>query len=306
MKRNYLILLALLVVVIAGWLFLKHLETGQATRRSGPETASLSRIVSLSPSTTETLFALGVGDRVVGVTRFCMYPAAAQQIARVGGYLDPNYEAVAALEPDLVIVLPEYEKVVHYLEELGLRYLVVHNRTLSEITGTINLIGSACGAEKKAGELVTQIEARKEEIARATAQLNRPGVIVSIGRSMGSGALKEVYLAGKNTFYDELVTLAGGRNLYANGKISYPLVSAEGLLHLNPQVVLELVADLEQRGLSEEMILRDWQSAGQIDAVRNKRVCVLSGDYVAIPGPRIILLLQDMARAIHPEVDWGF
>ena len=306
MKRNYLILLALLVVVVAGGVFLKRMETDQAARRSGPETAGLSRIVSLSPSTTETLFALGVGDRVVGVTRFCSYPPAAQQIARVGGYLDPNYEAVAALEPDLVIVLPEYEKVVHYLEELGLRYLVVHNRTLSEITGTLGEIGSACGAEKRAGELVGQIEARKDEIARATAQLDRPGVIVSIGRSMGSGTLKEVYLAGKNTFYDELVALAGGRNLYGNGKVSYPLVSAEGLLHLNPEVVLDLVADLAESGFSEEMILRDWDSAGQIDAVRNKRVCVLSGDYVAIPGPRIILLLEDMARAIHPEVDWDF
>ena len=306
MKRNYLILLVLLVLIVAGGIFFKHFESGPAPRRGGPETAGYSRIVSLSPSTTETLFALGLGDRVVGVTRFCRYPPQAQQKTEVGGYLDPNYEAIAALEPDLVIVLPEYENAISYLRELGLKYLIVHNRTVQEIIGTIDLIGAECGAGERAGELVAQIKARKDWIARATAHLATPGVIVSIGRSMGTGALKEVYLAGKGTFYDELVTLAGGKNLYQDSRVSYPLVSAEGLLHLNPEIILELVPDLEERGLSRETVLQEWQSVPQIDAVRNGRVYVLSGDYVSIPGPRIILLLEDMARAIHPEVDWDF
>lgn len=306
MKRNYLILLVLLVLIVAGGIFFKHFESGPAPRRGGPETAGYSRIVSLSPSTTETLFALGLGDRVVGVTRFCRYPPQAREKTEVGGYLDPNYEAIAALEPDLVIILPEYENAISYLRELGLNYLIVHNRTVQEIIGTIDLIGSECGAGKRAGELVAQIKERKDRIARAAAHLASPGVIVSIGRSMGTGALKEVYLAGKGTFYDELVTLAGGENLYQDGRVSYPLVSAEGLLHLNPEIILELVPDLEERGLSRETVLQEWQSVPQIDAVRNGRVYVLSGDYVSIPGPRIILLLEDMARAIHPEVDWDF
>jgi len=306
MKKNYLILLALMVVVVAGGVFLKHLENSSVPPYGMPQAGSYSRIVSLSPSTTETLFELGLGDRVVGVTRFCRYPPEAQQKTEVGGYLDPNYEAIAALEPDLVILLPEYEKVIGYLEELGLEYLVVHNRTVGEIIGTVDLIGAACGAEKQARGLAARIQARIDQIAQATAHLARRAVIVSIGRSMGAGTLKEVYLAGKNTFYDELVTLAGGKNVYEGSEVSYPLVSAEGLLHLNPEIILELVPDLAERGLRREMVLRDWQSVGQIDAVRNGRVCVLSGDYVSIPGPRIILLLEDMARAIHPEVDWEF
>lgn len=306
MKRNYLILLLLLVVVVAGGIFYKNLETGSASRPGAPERASYSRIVSLSPSNTEILFALDLGDRVVGVTRFCKYPPEAQEKAEVGGYLDPNYEAVAVLEPDLVIILPEYEKVMEYLNELGLKYLIVHNRTVSEIIGTINVIGAECGAEKRARELVAQIEARKNEIAERTRHLARPGVIVSIGRTVGSGMLKEVYLAGKNTFYDELITLAGGRNLYESKNVPYPLVSAEGLLYLNPEIILELVPDLDSRETTEEIVLKDWQSVPRIDAVRNRRVYVLAGDYVAIPGPRIILLLEDMARAIHPEIDWSF
>ncbi len=306
MKRNYLILLLLLVVVVAGGIFYKNFETGSASRPGASERASYSRIVSLSPSNTEILFALDLGDRVVGVTRFCKYPPEAQEKAEVGGYLDPNYEAVAVLEPDLVIVLPEYEKVMGYLRELGLKYLIVHNRTVSEIIGTINVIGAECGVEKRARELVAQIEARKNEIAERTRHLARPGVIVSIGRTVGSGTLKEVYLAGKNTFYDELITLAGGRNLYESKNVPYPLVSAEGLLHLNPEIILELVPDLDTRETTEEIVLKDWQRVPRIDAVRNRRVYVLAGDYVAIPGPRIILLLEDMARAIHPEVDWSF
>jgi iron complex transport system substrate-binding protein len=307
MKRNYLILLFLLVVVVAGGIFFKNLENGSAPRHGEPERAGYSRIVSLSPSTTEILFALDLSDRVVGVTRFCdYYTPEAQGKTKVGGYLDPNYEAIAVLEPDLVIVLPEYEKVISYLSELGLNYLIVHNRTVSEIIGTINVIGATCGAEKRSRELVAQIQARKNEIAQATRHLARPGVLVSIGRTMGSGTIREVYLAGKDTFYDELIALAGGRNVYEGEKISYPLLSAEGLLHLNPEIILELVPDLDSRELTEEMVLKDWESVPQIDAVRNKRVYVLSGDYVAIPGPRIILLLEDMARVIHPEIEWEF
>ena len=127
-------------------------------------------------------------------------------------------------------------------------------------------------------------------------------VLLSIGRTMGTGTLKDVYIAGKNTFYDELITTIGGKNAYEGVNIAYPVLSAEGLLHLDPDVIIDLVPDMDKRGLDKKTILREWSSVPGVKAVKYGRVHILSGDYTVIPGPRFILLLEDLARMLHPEI----
>ena len=128
--------------------------------------------------------------------------------------------------------------------------------------------------------------------------------MVSLGRNMGSGRMEDVYIVGRDGFYDEMIRMAGGVNVFDGGSIKFPTVSAEGIMRLNPEVIIDMVPDLADAGLSEEQVAMEWQSLAGVDAVKNGRVHVLAQDYVVIPGPRFILILEAMAHAIHPELAW--
>ena len=162
MKRNFTLFISILVLIIAGIFSVRKLKTEPSfdAYETSDETV-YKRIISMSPSITETLYALDLGERVVGVTRFCTYPPETKEKMKVGGYIDLNYEAITVLQPDLVILLPEHEKVRNYLTELGIRFQVVHNRTVSEILATIITIGTICGAEKRAKETGEPMYVRK-------------------------------------------------------------------------------------------------------------------------------------------------
>ncbi len=263
------------------------------------------RIVSLAPSITEILFALSLGDRVVGVTRYCDYPPEAASRARVGGYYDPNYEAIVALGVDMVVLLPEHEDPAERFAGLGIETLVVGNTTTAGILDGIATVGRRCGAEVKAGEIVSDIRARLARVARRTRGLARSRVLVSIGRAMGSGALKDVYFAGEGTLYDEAITLAGGLNACRGGGAKYPKLTAEGVLLLDPDVIVDLFADIATSGRSEEEVRADWRSIPGARAVAAGRVHVVTAMYAVRPGPRFISLVEDLARMLHPEADWG-
>ena len=275
-----------------------------ADRRDIPNLATgpYSRIVSMAPNITETLFALGQDARVVGVSRFCTYPPEVAGKPSVGGYLDPNYEAVAILEPDIVLLLTEHGSVRGWLDELGIAHQTMGNRTVDEIIGTIKTVGSLCDAESAADSLIADITARMGRIRDATSDHDRPRVLVSIGRTLGSGTLSDVYIAGAGTYYDELIRLAGGTNAYDTGTIAYPLMSAEGILHLDPDIIIDLVQDIGDSDDERATVLREWEDVAKVAAVRDGRVHLLAGSHAVVPGPRFILLLEDMAKILHPEV----
>ncbi len=259
-------------------------------------------VVSLAPSITETFFALGLGDKVAGVTKYCDYPPQARDKKKIGGFYDPNYEAIYSLRPDLVVMLPEHGEARQRLTEIGLNVLVVDNKTVDDILASIKTIGATCGAEEIADEWIRGMRERVRTIGRLTEGLSRPAVMVSIGRSMKSNTVKNAYIAGKKGYYDELLGLAGGVNAY-QGEIKFPIISREGMIVLNPDVVLDLVPYVEEKGWSAAEILEEWESLAGVKAVKDQRVYVLGRDYVTVPGPRFILLLEDMVRAIHPEVE---
>jgi iron complex transport system substrate-binding protein len=244
-----------------------------------------------------------LGDRVVGVTRFCRNPPEARSKRTVGGYYDPNYETILSLRPDVVIMLPEHEEQKRHVTRLGLRVLVLDHRGIDGILDSIATIGQACGAEEKAATLARDLRGRIERVQHKTNRLPRPRVIVSVGRNMGSGALRSVYLSGRQGFYNELIELAGGENAY-QGSAAFPVFSVEGIARLNPDVIIDLVTDLEEHGWERARILKEWETAFPVNAVRNGRVHVLGQDYVVVPGPRFILILEEIARIIHPEAGW--
>ena len=264
---------------------------------------SYRRIVSLAPSITETLYALGLMDRVVGVTRYCDYPPEALKIKKVGGYYDPNYEAILMLEPDLIIMLEEHEAPREHLTKLGFSVVAVNHKSIPGILQSIESIGEICGVLQKAKFITGDIRARMERILEKTEGLPSPRVLVSIGRNMGSGTLEDVYISGKEGFYDEMILRIGGVNAYSGG-VAFPVVSGEGIIRMNPEVIIDMVPDLEERGWGPETIYRAWDALSQVDAVKKGRVYVFGEDYVAVPGPRFIDIMERMAQVMYPDVHW--
>jgi len=262
------------------------------------------RIVSLAPSVTETLFALGVGDRVVGVTRYCDTPPEAADRAVIGGYLDLNYEAIVGLEPDLVVGIRDSAGALDRLRGLGFATLEVDQHEVSGILESITTIGEACAVPDRADELANDVRSRIEEVTRRTAGLERPRALVVVDRAVGGGSVTTVWAAGPSTFYHELLELAGASNAIENGFVVYPEVSAEGLLGIDPDVILEVTADLKTRGLDRQTLRRDWDKLSTLRAVRSGRIYVLDQEYMVIPGPRVAQIVEQFARALHPDVDW--
>lgn len=269
----------------------------------GNTRCACSRIVSLAPSITETLFALGLGDRVVGVTRYCRFPAAALTKAKVGGYYDPNYEEIVRLKPDLIIMLAE-----HKTPDLHCATLAVSHDSIAQILESIARIGGRCGAAVKAKEMTADIMGEIDTIKRRVRGLHRPRVLVSVGRAMGSSAFTA---AGERTFYNEMITLAGGTNALENTAVPFPMVSTEGMLRINPEIIIEMVPDScsdfygTEKGWKPEKAIAGWNKIPAVDAVKNRRVHLFAQDYALIPGPRFIYILEQMARVIHPEIHWN-
>ncbi|RMG00640.1 MAG: ABC transporter substrate-binding protein [Planctomycetota bacterium] len=274
-------------------------------------TAAPERIVSLAPSITETLFALGVGDRVVGVTDYCEFPPEAKNLPTVGGYLTPNLEAIVALEPDLVVAPKGEQSPAEAVARLGLPVLIVENRSVDGVLETFEILGKRLGVPERGRALRRRCETQMRAIARRVEGLQRPRVLITVDRTVDGDRLQDVYAAAQDGYLDHLCTLAGGRNV-CRAAARFPIISAEGILAMNPEVVFDLVGKVaprsddttEQANKRREALLAAWRRLDQVEAVRNGRVYLVGPDVTVVPGPRFNQLLEFMARRIHPEIDW--
>lgn len=246
------------------------------------------RIVSLAPSNTEILFALGLGDKIVGVTKYCDYPAEARTKEQVGGFSDPSVEKIVSLKPDLVVATGMHEKVVKQLEELKIPVLAVNPKQFDEVYATIELLGKATGTQKKAAEVVAQMKARVEDIAKKVSGKGQPKVFYEVWD-------EPLMTAGPGTFINDLIVRAGGTNIAADAQKAYPEYSLELLLQRDPEIIIFPSG----KNTPEKIMSRPgWQN---ITAVKNKRVIMVDGNLVSRPGPRLVDGLELFARAIHPE-----
>lgn len=261
-------------------------------------------IVSLAPSITETLFALGLGDRVVGVTRYCTYPPEARTRQAIGGFEDVSYESIAALQPDLIVLLDAHSAARRNVEDLGWRVLEVKHERVDDILASMETLAELCDVAEAGETLVSGIRERMQAIAGRTAGRGRPRVLLTLGGSLVAADLSELYIAGKGGFYDSMITLAGGRNAYT-GSLIFPAISTEGILQMNPDIIIDLVADLSEVDGGEAAAIDRWRVLPELPAVENGRVHIVSGNYVMIPGPRFIRTLEAIAAVVHPDAEDG-
>ena len=238
------------------------------------------RIVAIAPNTTEILYALGLSNSVVGVSHYAAYPPGAAQKPSVGGTYDPNFEMIVALQPDLVVGLETQKDIQAQLKALGIPFLGVAHEHISEIMQSILTIGKACSAEAEAQKLCQSLEKQLADFS--TVQTNAgKRVLVCVGHDE---SLSRMYVAGKGTFYDELIEHAGGVNACRETAAKYPEISPEGLTTMRPDVVIDILPN------PGKFTSGDWKPY---------RAIVITNDYASIPGPRFVLLLQDFIKATH-------
>jgi len=265
-----------------------------------------SKLVSFSPSITEIVYALKLDRQLVGVTRFCKYPPQAQQKTSVGGYLDPNLETVIRLQPTLVLLRQEQTDIKGRLVNFQLPTLSVEHRTVSGILESFQQIGSACNRQALAVEEVHQLKQEIAKIHRQTSHVKfHPRVLVVVDRDIRYNTIKHVFVAAHDGFFDWLLTEAGATNAVSGQTSGFSELSTEGILRLNPDVIIELMPSLAHSSLSQAEIQRAWQTMPTLAAVKNHRLVLFTDDYMSIPGPRFILTLRRFAETLHPELDWS-
>ena len=253
-----------------------------------------SRIVSMSPALTEVLFALGLGDRVVGVTTYCDYPPEARRLPKIGGYVDPSVEAVVALSPDLVLVAPAAgnRDAALAIRRLGIRLEVVRCETLEEAYAAIEQTARLCGVEDKGVTLARAIRERVE----ATAARVRGAPPVP---ALFCVQLDPLVAAGRGTLPSELLELAGGRNLVSAER--YPRIGIESVLSAAPEAIVVTRMDApDPEGPGR--VLDYWRRWPAIPAVKNGRVFVIDATTALRAGPRVAEAVENLAALLHPEL----
>jgi len=256
---------------------------------TGAPVTVVPRVVSLAPSTTETLFAIGAGAGVVGVSRFCDFPAEVAQRPRVGGFNDPSLEAVLALRPTLVTGArgPANRGIVERLAAQGIDAYFPPDGSLADVRASIRGLGARVARSAEAEAVVARLDAQLAGVAAALAGARRPRVLLVFGR-------RPLSVAGPGTFADEMLRAAGAENVVTSGPV-YPTIGVERVLALAPEVILE--AGMAAGGDADF----DWARYPSIPAVRDGRVVRFEDARVLRPGPRVAEGVAVLARLLHPE-----
>lgn len=259
-----------------------------AMGRSVELPATPQRIVSLVPSVTEILFALDLGDRIVGVTRFCTYPEEAKSKPQVGDYSNPSLEAVLLQHPDLVIISAASASpaLLGRMERLGLSVYIIYPHGIAETIATIRALGQVTGATLKGEQMARQLAATVEQVQAAVAGRTRPRVLFCV-------MVQPLTVAGPGTLIDDLITVAGGENVVPAGPGRYPTWGDEALLLADPDIIIVSPHPGTPNPVDH---FAAWPS---LTAVKEHRIVSVTPDWVHRPGPRLILGLAAMVKAIH-------
>jgi iron complex transport system substrate-binding protein len=256
------------------------------------------RIISLAPSNTEIIYALGLEDRLVGTTDYCDYPEAAKDKPRVAGYVNPDLEKVVSQQPDIIIAEAIHENtVLPALEKLGLTTIVMSASSLDVVLDDIKLIGEVTGKSKTATKLVDDLAKRIQAVTTKTAGLSseqRPRVLYAVWYD-------PIWTMGSETFIDDIIWKAGGDNIFSKDFEKSHVVSLESIISKNPQIIIVsgmgTTGDLIYNNVMSEVRLRG------VDALRDGRVYKISNaNLIERPGPRVVDGLEEVAKIIHPEI----
>jgi iron complex transport system substrate-binding protein len=258
------------------------------------------RIVSTSPSITETLFALGLGTRVVGVSTYCRFPAAVTMLPKVGTFLRPQPETIARLDPDLVFVHAGPHATAAQLAVLGIRTAVVDRGALASTLETIRQISAAAGVVATGRELIARIDRDLGRVRSAVAGRAPRKVLIVVGRR--TGTLTDIVAAGPGSYLHDIIGVAGGTNVMASTTLDYPRISMETVISLAPDVIIDVGEMGESPGDSarrRQVTEGLWARQALVTAVRTGQLHAVTDDAFVVPGPRMVEVARLIAEWLH-------
>ncbi len=258
-------------------------------------TAKPERIVSLAPSNTEIMFAVGLGSRIVAVDNYSDYPAEAAKLTKIGGFSTPSVEKIAALKPDLVVGTDMHQKLLDQFDRLKIPVVLFSARSVEGVMADIRLLGEVTSAQDQAGQVVEGIARTLTEVQTKLGNLPDEARPLTY-YELYSDPLMSV---GPKTLIHQIITLAGGKNIVQDADTDYPKISAEVILKRNPQVIIFPLFHGTNALTAEQIRARPgW---GGVKAIKEGRVLSVDANLISRPGPRVAQAVEELARIIHPE-----
>jgi iron complex transport system substrate-binding protein len=296
MSKWWLLSAGLVLWLASGYALLGHPEANTVRARVVCAQEA-PRIVTLAPNLTEILFALGLGGNVVGLTQDSDYPPAALDKPHVGTFWQPSIEAVIATRPDLVVTLAleQQKELARRLARMGYDCLTVDIERPAGLFPAIDAIGEATGARGQARELSARIQEEIRRLRTLVAGTTKVKVLWVVQR-------EPLRVAGRDTFINEMIELAGGENAIGMTLHKYPPVGAEQVIAAGPEVIIEPVMGQGPAGRQREQALSYWSRYANVPAVANRRIYVVDGDVVSRLGPRLPVGIEVIAKCLRPEL----
>ena len=256
-------------------------------------------IITMAPHLTETVFALGQGHRVIARGSYDDWPTAARKLPSVGGYIDPNFEQITMLSPELLLLPGAHAEVTQYAKLQQLSVLNVYMDSFASIDTGIEAIGVALGCEKDADKLRAQIKAEQAALRSALKDVKRLHTFIITARHAHD--LNTLHTVGATSFVSELVALAGGDNIYGDTPQNYLEASKETLVMRAPDVIIEFHAGRSLTDNQRQAYRNDWNALPMLPAVREGRVYLITDSHGTRPGPRIVEIAREVARHLHAQ-----
>ncbi len=254
------------------------------------------RVVSLSPSITEIVFALEEGEQLVGTSSFSLYPKEAQELPVVGGYTRPNIEKILALNPTLVIGQSFNFQTLQKLKKFHIQTLMVKLKTIQDIENSIQKISSALSASKTQElQLLKNIQTAIQTIKK-TKKPHKVMIVYGLREDLRD----HTYIAGNNIFFDEIITLTGNTNAYTSTSTIQPALSYENIIALNPDQIIILHSAKSNPNTDVNKALRSWYSL-PVNASKNKKITIVDETYIHIPSHRVALTIQRLAQEMGDD-----
>ncbi len=290
MRRVFVTTVAFLAICVMGTV---PILGGTRLQARAPQ-----RIISLVPALTEMLFAIGAGPQVVAVSSFDTFPAEAASRPKVGALLDPDVERIFSLTPDLVITYGSQSDLRRQLERAAIPMFDYRHAGLADVLTTLRALGRVTGHDAEAGRLAADIERRLDAVKARTATLRAPRTLLVFGRE--PGALRNMYVAGGRGFLHDMLGVAGGANVFADVARESVQATTELILARAPDVIIEV---REGPALSDADVrarIADWDRLAAVPAVKARRVHIVSGTGLVVPGPRVAAAVERLAGVLHP------
>lgn len=265
----------------------------QSKPKEESETAC-QRIVSTAPSITETLFDLGLGENVVGVTENCHYPEEVKSKSKIGKAFSVSSEAVVALKPDVVFVLSAYGELASKMKAAGMKTVILDQTSVQGFVDSIDVVAKTCKIEEKGRNFKAKFE---PYLKKAEKDGEKKKILILVGRDYENSTIKDAYAVGDDKFLNEIIDLCGATNAYT-GNMAYPKIQLEGILSLNPDIVIDIITASDLTPEKLDFIAKSWSNL-DINAVKNGKIFIKTEDFWSLPGPRFTKIIEEIKNILE-------